>query len=160
MKCPGQVPSRSIVPSEPSGCEVSSSSQFSPHCSLYVGRLFFKADRLETRVVATMNVNPATQAAVLLKPCPAATTGWIALVIAVPSEFDIGPPVAFLVQAIHPTVHGDKSELTGSPLAELDEGRTNEVDGLLLPKIHCGDAPFSCDPHRSSLLSCDPYWIS
>jgi hypothetical protein len=51
------------------------------------------------------------------------------------------------VHAVYPAFDCDESKLTGSALAEFDESGAKQLEGILIPEIHFGDAPFSRDAH-------------
>jgi hypothetical protein len=103
-------------------------------------------------VIALMDENAAAQGAVNMEFGPATTTNRVALVIAIPGELHVRPAVLPLVHAVYPAFDCDESKLTGLALAELDESRANQLEGILIPEIHFGDAPFSRDAHHWSSL--------
>jgi len=94
-----------------------------------------------------MDENAAAQRAVTMEFGPATTTNRGALVMAIPGELHVRPAVSPLVHAVYPAFDCDESKLTGSALAEFDESGAKQLEGILIPEIHFGDAPFSRDAH-------------
>jgi hypothetical protein len=68
--------------------------------------------------------------------------GGLPLLVSLRGQQDSSASNQIPKHAVHRAFNGDESELTRSVLAELDEGRAKQVDGLLIPKIQFDEAPF------------------
>lgn len=53
-----------------------------------------------------------------------------------------------------PALDSDEPEVAVVARSDLDERRAQEVDGVLIPKLHLDDAPAALEAHRSSLGPC------
>jgi hypothetical protein len=80
------------------------------------------------------------------KSRPATSAHVIAFVGTVPGEFDTGTAMQLGWAAVHPTAHGDESELPRSVPFELDETWLDEVDRVKVPLAHLDDPPPANQP--------------
>ena len=78
---------------------------------------------------------------------PAAAAHIVAFVGALPRELNAGPAATIRVAAVKFSRHYDEAQIAEAVIIELDEAGLDQIDGILIPVVHLGDAPSAHNAH-------------